>query len=395
MITHLFKCFFLIEVATNQAKDVFLQALTNYSAFLWGARKTGKSSWIKHNFNSEDIILIDLLKTDVFAEYAVRPSLLRERFGSTNKIIIIDEIQKAPVLLDEIHWMMENSNTRFLLTGSSARKLRRGHVNLLAGRALRYDLLPFSCMEVGKIDLEKIMISGLLPPHFLSDKPLDFIRSYIGDYLKEEIALEAQIQKIPQFNDFLRVAALTSGELLNYSNVAREAGISNKVVRLYFDILENTMMGFRIHSWKSSKKRRMILAEKFYLFDVGISNYLSKRQPKQGTPEFGKSFEHLILLELWAYKHYRSPELDISYWRTSTGYEVDFILGDKQVALEVKSGKIVHDIALKGLKALQEDGAVKNLLVVSKEKYPRTLGDITILPWKMFLEKLWSGDFGI
>lgn len=291
--------------------------------------------------------------------------------------------------------MIENKNITFLLTGSSARKLRRGHANLLAGRALRYNLLPFSIMEVGAIDLESVLVSGMLPPHFLSNKPTDLIRSYIADYLKEEIAQEAQIQKIPQFNDFLRVAALTSGELLNYNNVARETGVSSKIVRSYFDILENTMLGFRIPSWKSSKTRRLVMADKFYLFDVGISNYLSRRQPKQGTPEFGKAFEHFILMELRVYKYYKNPELDITYWRTSTGYEVDFILGEKQIALEIKSGKLVHDIHLKSLRALKEDGKIKNLIVISQEKYPREVDSIKIIPWKMFLEMLWAGEFGI
>ena len=368
---------------------------TGYSSFLWGARQTGKSSWIKHNFGPEEIILIDMLQTDVFAEYASRPSLLRERFLDTKKLIVIDEIQKVPALLDEVHWMIENKNITFLLTGSSARKLRRGHANLLAGRALRYNLLPFSSMEVGAIDLESVLVSGMLPPHFLSNKPTDLIRSYIADYLKEEIAQEAQIQKIPQFNDFLRVAALTSGELLNYDNVARETGVSSKIVRSYFDILENTMLGFRIPSWKSSKTRRLVMADKFYLFDVGISNYLSRRQPKQGTPEFGKAFEHFILMELRVYKYYKNPELDITYWRTSTGYEVDFILGEKQIALEIKSGKLVHDIHLKSLRALKEDGKIKNLIVISQEKYPREVDSIKIIPWKMFLEMLWAGEFGI
>lgn len=368
---------------------------TSYSSFLWGARKTGKSHWINHNFRPETIILIDLLQTDVFAEYASRPSLLRERFQNTHKLIVIDEIQKVPILLDEVHWMIENKKVTFLLTGSSARKLRREHANLLAGRALRYELLPFSCLEVGDIDLEKIMVSGMLPPHFLSSKPLDLIRSYVADYLKEEIAQEAQIQRIPQFSEFLRIAALTSGELLNYNNVARETGVSGKIVRSYFDILENTMLGFRITSWKSSKTRRLITAEKFYLFDVGLSNYLSRRQPKEGTPEFGKSFEHFILMELRAYKAYRNPELDITYWRTSTGYEVDFLLGEKKVALEIKSGKMVHDIDLKSLKALQEDGKVKHLLVISQEKYPRDVEGIKIIPWKIFLEMLWAGEFSI
>jgi len=373
----------------------FLNIDTSYSSFLWGARRTGKSYWIDHNFTTDEIILIDLLQTDVFAEYASRPSLLRERFQNTKKLIVIDEIQKAPILLDEVHWMIENKKTTFLLTGSSARKLRRGHANLLAGRALRYDLLPFSCMEAGEIDLESVMVSGMLPPHFLANRPLDLIRSYVADYLKEEIAQEAQIQKIPQFNEFLRVAALTSGELLNYNNVARETGVSSKIIRSYFDILESTMLGFRIPSWKRSKTRRLIMAEKFYLFDIGISNYLSRRQPKQGTPEFGKSFEHFILMELRAYKYYRNPELDITYWRTSTGYEVDFIIGEKQIALEIKSGKLVHDSSLKSLKILKEDGNVKNLIVVSQEEYPREVSDIKIIPWKMFLEMLWTGEFGI
>ena len=368
---------------------------TRSSSFLWGARKTGKSYWINHNFKPEEIILIDLLQTDVFAEYASRPSLLRERFQNTQKLIVIDEIQKVPILLDEVHWMIENKKITFLLTGSSARKLRKNHANLLAGRALRYQLLPFSCMEVGNINLEEIMVSGMLPPHFLSEKPLDLIRSYVADYLKEEIAQEAQIQRIPQFSEFLRIAALTSGELLNYNNVARETGVSSKIVRSYFDILESTMLGFRVASWKSSKTRRLIIAEKFYLFDVGIGNYLSRRQPREGTPEFGKSFEHFILMELRAYKAYRNPELDITYWRTSTGYEVDFILGEKQVALEIKSGTKVHDIDLRSLKTLQEDGKVKHLLVISQEKYPRDMGNIKIIPWKIFLEMLWAGEFDI
>jgi len=368
---------------------------TRYSSFLWGARRTGKSHWIKYNLRSEDIILIDLLKSDVFAEYASRPSLLRERFQNTKKIIVIDEIQKVPMLLDEIHWLMENKKIIFLLTGSSARKLRRSHANLLAGRALRYHLLPFSYREVGNIDLEQVMVSGMLPPHFLADKPLDSIRSYIADYLKEEIAQEAQILKIPQFSEFLRVAAITSGGLLNYNNMARETGVSSKVVRSYFDILEGTMLGFRVASWKSSKTRRLIQAEKFYLFDVGISNYLARRQPREGTPEFGKSFEHLILMELRAYKAYRNPDLDITYWRTSTGQEVDFILGNKELALEIKSGKMVHDINLRNIKALQADGKIRYSIVISQEKYERDLGNIKIMPWKLFLDKLWAGEFGI
>lgn len=324
-----------------------------------------------------------------------KPSLLRERFSKTNKIIVIDEIQKAPLLLDEVHWMIENCNSIFLLTGSSARKLRRSHANLLAGRALRYNLLPFSIKEVEIHDIEEIMISGMLPPHFLSDKPIEMIRSYVADYLKEEIYQEAQIQNIPRFNDFLRIAALTSGELLNYNNVARECGISSKIVRNYFDILESTFLGFRLSPWKKAKNRRMIQTEKFYLFDIGISNYLAKRQPKTGTPEFGKSFEQLILMELNAYQAYKNPELDIRYWRTSTGMEVDFILDDRITAIEVKSGSLVHDFHLKGMKSLLEEYNIKHPVIVCQEKHPRRIGKIDILPLEYFLDRLWSGDFEV
>ena len=236
----------------------------NRSAFLWGTRKTGKNYWINRNLG--DAVLIDLLKTDVFADYASRPSLLREQYQSYRGLVVIDEIQMVPDLLNEIHWLIENSNVSFLMTGSSARKLRRGHANLLGGRAWRYTMAPLTYFETIGFDLEEIVISGLLPPHFLADNPLQDLRSYIADYLKEEIAAQAGIQNIPMFAEFLRIAALTSGELLNYTNVARETGVSSKVVRNYFQILEDTLLGFRVQPWRKIKKRRLIEAEKFYLF---------------------------------------------------------------------------------------------------------------------------------
>ena len=212
------------------------------SAFLWGPRKTGKTYWITKNFRNS--VLIDLLKTDVFADYVSRPSLLRERYQDHSGLIVIDEIQMVPELLNEIHWMIENTAAAFLMTGSSARKLRRGHANLLAGRAWRYSLAPLTWAETEGFELEKIIISGLLPPHFLSIDPVQDLRAYVADYLKEEIAAEAVVQNIPAFAEFLRVAGLTSGELLNYTNVGRETGVSAKVVRNYFQILEDTLLGF-------------------------------------------------------------------------------------------------------------------------------------------------------
>lgn len=362
------------------------------SAFLWGPRKVGKSYWLHHYL--QGFILIDLLKTDVFADYITRPSLLRERYQDTTKLIVIDEVQKVPTILDEVHWLIENRGISFLLTGSSARKLRKGHANLLGGRAWRKSMTPLSYFEVDDFDLEKVMFTGLLPPHYLSPDPLEDLRAYVADYLKEEIAAEALTQNIPAFSDFLRVAALTSSELINYTNIARETGVSHKVVRSYFDILEDTYLGFRVPAWKKSQNRRMIMTEKFYFFDVGVSNYLARRRPLLGSSEFGKSFEHYILMELRAYQAYKNPDLPLAYWRTSTGLEVDFILGDKQVALEIKSSRNIHQRDLKGLNAIRQDGPVGHCLLVCMEKEPRTLpDDIKIVPWKIFLEQLWAGDY--
>ena len=361
------------------------------SAFLWGPRKTGKTYWINRYFS--DSILIDLLKTDLFADYASHPSLLRERYQGHKGLVVIDEIQMVPDLLNEIHWLIENTDVSFLMTGSSARKLRRGHANLLAGRAWRYTMAPLTWAETEGFDLEQIVISGLLPPHFLSPDPIQDLRSYVADYLKEEIAAEAVTQNIPAFAEFLRVAALTSGELLNYTNVGRETGVSAKVVRNYFQILEDTLLGFRVSPWRKAKNRRLIETEKFYLFDVGLANYLARRTPKVGTPEFGHSFEHYILMELKAYQAYRNPELDIRYWRTSTGFEVDFILGDMNVAIEVKGTQRVHSGHVRGLKALLEEHSVERAIIVSLEKEPKRLeSSLEVLPWQLFLEALWSGE---
>ena len=362
------------------------------SAFLWGPRKVGKSFWIREHM--PDSVLLDFLKTDVLAEYISRPSLLRERFATSEQRIVIDEVQMAPSLLNEVHWLIENKHLSFLLTGSSPRKLKRNQANLLGGRAWRYTMTPLCYPEISDFDLEQAMVSGLLPPHMLSPDPIQDLRSYVNDYLKEEIISEAVVQNIPAFSEFLRVAALTSGELLSYTNVARETGVSAKVIRSYFQILEDTLLGFRLQPWRRVNNRRLITTEKFYLFDIGLSNYLSRRKPKLGTFEFGKSFEHFILLELQAYKAYRCPELQCCYWRTSTGQEVDFILGDMDIAIEVKNSKRIHDSDTKALRVLQEEQKVRRCIMISFESEPKRLGHhIECLPWKMFLDMLWGGEF--
>jgi len=216
----------------------------------------------------------------------------------------------------------------------------------------------------------------------------------VADYLKEEIAAEAHLRNVPAFAEFLRVAALTSSELLNYTNVARETGVSAKVVRTYFEMLDDTLLGHRLVPWTRSRDRRMIQTEKFYLFDVGISNYLARRRPQIGGAEFGKSFEHWVLMELMNFRRYRRPDLDIRFWRTSTGHEVDFVLGEMDAAIEVKGARRVHESDLRGLRALRESHRVKRAVVVCLEKEARVLaGGIRILPWRVFLEELWSGKW--
>jgi predicted AAA+ superfamily ATPase len=366
----------------------------NRSAFLWGPRKVGKSTWIARHLPHATVI--DLLETDTFAEYAARPALLRERFAKHQGLIVIDEVQKIPPLLDEVQWLIEKAGQQFLLTGSSARKLRHGHANLLGGRAWRRTMVPLSVREVEGFDIERAMVSGMLPPHFLSEHPLEDLRAYTADYLKEEIASEALTRDIPAFSEFLRCSALTSSELLNYTNVAREAGISQRTVRSYFDILEDTHLGVRVPPWKTSRTRRLIATEKFYLFDVGVANHLARRTPRLGSAEFGKSFEHFILMELRAYQAYRSPDLPITFWRTAGGHEVDFLLGEKALAIEVKGSQRVHEGDLRALRALREDGPVRRRVIISLERHARVLEEgIRILPWRTFLDELWSGRYDL
>lgn len=385
-------------MGNNFKRILQLPDLTKKSVFLWGPRKVGKSTWIKETLREN--IYIDLLKSDTFSEYASRPSLLRERYNHIDNLIkkpiIIDEIQKCPSLLDEVHWMIENSRQTFLLTGSSARKLRKQHANLLGGRAWRREMRPLCYPEIPDYDLDKVITHGLIPSHYNSDSVEEDLRSYISDYLKEEIAQEALVRNLPAFSDFLRVASISSSELLNYTNVGREVGVSAKVVRSYFEILEDTLLGFRVVPWRTSKNRRMVETEKFYFFDVGVSNFLSKRKPARGTPEYGKSFEHTVLTELYAYKAYREPELDLTFWRTSNKQEVDFIINDKQVAIETKSSTRIHDTDCKNLTLLSEDGPVRSRIIVSNENQSKVLhdrfGKIFVFSFYDFMEKLWGGD---
>lgn len=378
-----------------------LPDINKKTVFLWGPRKTGKTYFINH-FLGEDHILIDFLKSDVFAEYSLRPSLLRERFekvssGGKRKPIVIDEIQKCPALLDEIQWLIENTGQGFLLTGSSARKMKKSAANLLGGRAWRRELRPLTTAEIPDFSLARALKNGLLPSHYLSDSPEEELRGYVADYLREEIAREAVVRNLPSFGEFLRVAAVTSGELIVYNNIAREVGIEARSIRNYFEILEDTLLGFRVSPWTKGTKRKPVETDKFYLFDVGLANYLCRREPVPGTPEYGLMFEQFILMELSAYKSYRDPDMDLRFWRTHTKQEVDFVINDLELAIEIKSGT-ANQSDLKHLTALYEEKKVGNRIIVCQEKMPRILkdryGDVLILPWEEFCRRLWSVGIG-
>jgi predicted AAA+ superfamily ATPase len=363
------------------------------SLFLWGARQTGKSTLLKQLF--PDGLWFDLLKSDVYRRYQKDPSQFREVIiaNTTSKVVIVDEIQKLPELLDEIHWLIENYQVRFIMSGSSPRKIIRSNANLLGGRGLRYELYPLIQAEIPEFNLLKALNNGLLPRHYLSQNPKKMIEAYLGNYLRDEIISEAKIRNINAFNLFLEAAAFSNGEIINYTNIASECGVSSVTVRDYFQILEDTLIGRFVPSFQKKPKRRVILAPKFYYFDVGIANYLLKRgRIEIGSEAFGNALEHFIYQELYAHSSYSDLNYSISYWRTTSQIEVDFILGNHEVAVEVKGTNNVQSRHLKGLKSFSEEYKVKKLVIVSNDPMERSIGDITILPWNLFLKKLWAGE---
>jgi predicted AAA+ superfamily ATPase len=364
------------------------------SAFLWGARQTGKSTLLKELYPKAP--LYDLLLSDEYARLSRKPQLLREELSASpppkGMPVVIDEVQKCPALLDEVQWLIVNQKISFILSGSSARKLKRTGANLLGGRALRYELFPLVSAEIPHFNLERALNNGLLPRHYQAPNAEKLLASYLGDYLKEEIAAEALARNIPLFARFLDAAAFSNGEMLNYQNIATDCGISPPTVKEYFQILEDTLLARTLPTYRKKPKRRVIQAPKFYFFDVGVANHLLKRgKVVEGSESFGKAFEHFLFQEIWAHSRYSGLDYPVCYWRTASQLEVDFILGDHEVAVEVKSTASADERHLRGLRAFQEEYQVKEALLVSRDPKPRKTGNIRILPWAVFLEELWSG----
>lgn len=373
-------------------KQVF-EGLGKESALLWGVRQTGKSTLLKKLY--PESLYFDLLLTDEYERFLRNPSLLKEilQSGSFRQPVIIDEIQRLPSLLNEVQWLMVNMDIQFILSGSSPRKILRQGGNLLGGRAVRYELYPLVSSEIPDFDLLRALNSGLLPRHYLSKNSKRLLSAYVGNYLRDEIINEARIRNVPSFSRFLEAAAFSNGEIVNFSNIAADCGVSSPTVKEYFQILEDTMTGRFIPSYQKKPKRRVISAPKFYYFDVGIAGYLLKRENiRTGSEAFGKAFEHFIFQELFAYSKYSGKDFTISYWRTASQIEVDFILGDNEIAIEVKSSDMVNPKHLRGLTAFNEEYKVKRSIVVSTDKYPRRIVNTEILPWKIFLEQLWEGE---
>ena len=369
---------------------------SNQSAFLWGPRKTGKTTYLKDAFPGS--LFFDFLKTDVVLDFTKRPALLREQLlakepETLRAPIILDEVQKVPAILDEVHGLIENHGLRFILCGSSARKLKRGKANLLGGRAWRYEMFPLVSGELKDFDLLRALNRGLIPSHYFQENYQKSLAGYIQDYLKEEVFAEGLARNIPGFARFFDAMGYSHGELLNFSNIGRDAGIDAKTVREYFQILEDTLLGRMVEPFKKRTSRQILTkATKFYLFDVGVAGAITKRHITEERGEtFGRAFEHFILMELAAHASYRELHYGIRYWRTKAGQEVDFILSDGEVALEVKGTNRVDQRELRSLAVFVEEYSPKAAIVVSNEREERRVGKIRVMPWRSFLTELWEG----
>lgn len=369
------------------------------TCFLWGPRQTGKSTLLQTLF--PQAMRFDLFLSTEYQRLLRAPNVIREQClaagldaNTQRDPIIIDEIQKIPALLDEVHWLMENKGLRFILCGSSARKIKRGHANLLGGRAVHYELYPLVYPEIPDFSLLKALNSGLIPRHYVSAKPERLIQSYVGDYLKEEIAAEALTRNILAFSRFLEVAAMSNGAILNYTDIARECVVSSPTVKEYFQILEDTLIGRQLPAFRKRRKRRIVISPKFYYFDHTPVIHLSRRGSViPGTELFGRAFEHFIWMEIVAHSSYSELFYPVTFWRTASGFEIDFILGDHEIAIEVKSTESANTTHLKGLRRFKEEYTTKRSILVSLDSKPRMTEDhMEILPWQIFLEQLWGGE---
>lgn len=369
-----------------------LQTLRRKSVLLLGPRQTGKSTLIAHEVKADRVY--NLLLADVFRKLSNQPELIRKELKGKEKLIVIDEIQKLPVLMDEVHAMIEQYKLKFLLTGSSARKLKRTHTSLMAGRAKPMYLMPLTSSEIGisKLNIQKVLTFGSLPPVYLADDPWDELKTYAGTYLMEEIKAEALARKVEQFSRFFHTAALWNGELINFDSVANDAQVPPRTIREYYEILKDTLIIYELIPLQKQGKRKAISTSKFYFFDIGVANSLTgQKLIAKDTHQYGKAFEHFIFLELKAYINYFRSDASLHFWRTYQGNEVDFII-NQEISIEVKATHRAHERHTKGLSAISQEFKMKRKILISKDESYQKINDVEVYPYQEFLDLLWSGD---
>ncbi|NGX26496.1 MAG: hypothetical protein K940chlam6_00419 [Chlamydiae bacterium] len=361
------------------------------SFFLFGPRGTGKTTWVRKKFKKA--LYLDLLENELFVDLTTDPGLLEELIPKNFKNwIIIDEIQKIPALLNEVHRLIEQKKYRFILTGSSARQLRKKGVNLLAGRALTYSMYPLTAEELkNKFDLNKALQFGMLPSLQSEPNPKKYLESYVKTYLREEVLHEGITRNLGAFSRFLVAASFSQGSVLNITEVARECGIERKTVAGYFDILEDLLLSYRLPVFSKRAKRKVVSHPKFYYFDVGVYRTIRPKGPLDSPEEIGGiALETLFFQHLMAINDYFEREYEIFYWRTVTGTEVDFIAyGPKGViAFEVKRGTKHKPSDLQGLLEFQKLYPIAKLYLINGSKRATKVGNIQILPFEQALKTM-------
>ena len=377
----------------------------DYSFFLFGARGTGKSTLLTTLFDPDKTLLINLLDPREELRFLKDPAELRQIVLATGpeiEFIVIDEIQKTPKLLDVVHLLLESdkSNKRFILTGSSAKKLKAKGVNLLAGRAFTYYIFPFSYLELGNLfDLQAVLSFGTLPKIFSFEKSphkVKFLQSYAITYLKEEIWAEHLVNNLEHFRRFLEVAAQSNGKIVNYSNIARDVGIDDKTVKAYFSILEDTLTGNFLNPFHHSFRKRLKSAPKFYYFDLGVARALSSSlslTPTPGTSYYGELFEQFIIIECFKLTHYYQPEYRLSYLMTSSGAEIDLIIerpGLPPCFIEIKSKDAVNESDLHSFLTLTSDFGDCESICLSQDPRKKKIGHATVYPWQAGLSHIFK-----
>ena len=369
----------------------------NCSFLLWGARQTGKTTLLKHHFRKEGkkVVFLDLLNSEEYRRYSTHPEVLRQELSvkKTVKWVVIDEVQKVPQLLSEVHWLMENTKIKFALCGSSVRQLKRARVHLLGGRAIRYELYGLTALEMGKtFKLKNTLTIGYLPSVYTHPFPKKMLSSYIADYLKQEISAEALVRNLTPFSDFLEKAALSDTEVINYSTFARDCGVSSHTIKEYYTILQDTLLGSFLPAYRKREKRLVVKRPKFYFSDIGIVNSLTHRfSIHEKNENFGKAFENWVFHELKCARYYSQAFDSIYYWKTMNGTEVDFIIDNMRIAIESKAVSKVRSHHLKGLRELAKNFKVKKRIVVCCEsKMRKTEDGILIIPYQGFIQKIKS-----